>query len=196
MRPVFLCCVLSTWLFLLPQQSDIWRNVKADGVGTDLHAASLASRQIATIRSALAARVKLDSAPCAEGFEPDWTEKVTFGELPISTTGHIILVQAGPGCARGGQGANGAMWIVQFKGGKLSFLATPQHEFFGWLYSVQPTTSHGLRDLVLGWHMHAGRDGFTLSYFRFDGALYRRIGAAHIVVDDNNVTRIVPDSAS
>ena len=69
--------------------------------------------------------------------------------------------------------------MVQFKADKLSFLATPQENFNGWLYSIEPTTSHGFQDLVLGWHLSAGEA--ILSYFRFDGKSYRLLGKAQLL---------------
>lgn len=137
--------------------------------------------------------MRLDSQPCAEGGEPDWVEKVTFEELPISNTEKAVLVEAGMGCARGGQGANGAMWVIRFKDDKLSFLATPEHQFSGWLYSIQPTTSHSLRDLVLGWHV-SGRES-NLGYFRFDGTSYRLRGTAQLLADDDGQLKILPKSS-
>lgn len=101
--------------------------------------------------------------------------------------GHdVVLMEAGQGCARGGQGSNGAMWLVRFDGDTPSFIATPAEEFSGWLYSIQPAESHGYRDIVLGWHMSAGE--FGLSYFRFDGKVYRQIGSAIAKVDGDETT--------
>jgi hypothetical protein len=134
----------------------------------------------------------LDARSCADGGEPGWVEKVTFEELPVSAADQAVLVEAGAGCARGAQGANGAMWVLQFKGDELSFLATPEQKFSGWLYSVQSTTSHGLRDLVVGWHMSAGEA--DLSYFRFDGESYREIATAQLLSNDGRPARIVPTS--
>ena len=124
----------------------------------------------------------------------EWTENLKFEELPVSETEKIVLVEAGNGCARGGQGSNGAMWVIRFQGDKFSFLATPEQQFNGWLYSIQETTSHGFRDLVLGWHMGAFET--DLSYFRFDGACYQVIGAATRVTDENGAEKIIPQPLS
>jgi hypothetical protein len=142
------------------------------------------------VKKTLFARARLDNWPCAEVRDPEWTETLKFEELPVSETEKIVLVEAGPGCARGAQGANGAMWIVRFQGDKLFFLATPQQQFNGWLYSIQQTTSHGFRDLVLGWHMGAGET--DLSYFRFDGTSYKRVGAASQSRDADGTEKIIP----
>jgi hypothetical protein len=86
------------------------------------------------------------------------------------------------------------MWVIRFQGDKFSFLATPEQQFNGWLYSIQRTTSHGFQDLVLGWHMSAFET--NLSYFRFDGACYQLIGAATQLTDDNGAEKIIPQSVS
>ena len=69
--------------------------------------------------------------------DTDWTENLKFEELPISTTEKTVLVEAGSGCARGGQGSNGAMWVLRFRGENFSFIATPQLQFNGWLYAIR-----------------------------------------------------------
>lgn len=176
------------------QQDEIWHRVGVNTRTPQLKSITLSPKQLVVIKKALAARVRLDNWPCAEGDEPDWVEKVTFEKLPISSAEEAVLAQAGTGCARGGQGANGAMWVLQFKGDKLVFLATPQQEFNGWLYSIQPTANHGFHDLVLGWHMSAGES--NLSYFRFDGASYHLVGRAVLLFDEQNVGKIVPQPAS
>jgi len=100
-----------------------------------------------------------------------------FEEIPLAANHRVLLVQAGRGCARGGQGANGAMWLIRFDGEVPVLLASPEGDFNGWLYSIQPTLSHGYHDLVLGWHM--GADNYNLTYFRFDGKSYVVVGRAN-----------------
>ena len=90
---------------------------------------------------------------------------------------------------RGGQGANGAMWVIRLDGVAPALLATPE-QFSGWLFLVQPTQSHGYPDIVLGWHMSA-REA-TLNYFRFDGRQYGRLGTASLLFDDDGNAKIVP----
>ena len=89
----------------------------------------------------------MDVETCADE-EPNWVDKVLFKEFPIFETEKDLLIEAGEGCARGGQGSNGAMCVLRFAGDKISFLATPLQKFEGWLYSVQPDTSHGLLDRI------------------------------------------------
>jgi hypothetical protein len=178
---------LST-LALFAQQADIWKNVsthRADQPKT----VTPSPQQLVTIRKALKAREELDVETCV-GEEPNWVDKVFFKEIPISEKEKALLIEAGEGCARGGQGSNGAMWVVRFEGDKVSFLATPQQKFEGWLYSVQPDASHGLRDLVLGWHMSGAETG--LSYFRFDGTSYHLVATAVRVYGEDGA-KIVPN---
>jgi hypothetical protein len=122
----------------------------------------------------------------------DLIEGLRFETSPLSDKQDLVLVEAGSGCARGGQGANGAMWLIRFDGpdgATPTILATPK-EFSGWLFSVQPTLSHGYPDIVLGWHM-SGAEA-SLSYFRFDGKSYRRISTASLLSDDDENEKIVP----
>jgi hypothetical protein len=150
--------------------------------------------QLVRVKRAIAGRAEVDNWNCADDDDPGWTENLKLEELPVSETEKIVLVEAGNGCARGGQGSNGAMWVIRFQGDKFSFLATPEQQFNGWLYSIQRTTSHGFRDLVLGWHMGGGETG--LNYFRFDGTCYQRIGAATQLTDEDNVEKIIPKPVS
>ena len=188
-----LIVVLVYSLLSFPAQTDLWEKVEGyRPLHLKTYAASPA--ELVRIKKALVARVGLDNWPCAEGSDSQWTENLKFEELPVSETEKIVLVEAGNGCARGGQGSNGAMWVIRFQGDKFSFLATPEQQFNGWLYSIQETTSHGFRDLVLGWHMSAFET--DLSYFRFDGACYQLIGAATRVTDENGAEKIIPQPLS
>lgn len=128
----------------------------------------------------------------------DWGQSCTVSELvdgstwerlPVSSGHNVLLVEAGT-CARGGQGSNGAMWVIRLGGTNPVILASPAQQFSGWIYSVQPSTGFGYRDLVLGWHMSAAES--SLSYFRFDGKFYRCIGHATADRDDNEITKIIP----
>jgi hypothetical protein len=184
-----LVLVLVYSLSSFPQQNDVWQNV-LDYAPKPFKIYTPSSAQLARVRKVLSMRARLDNWPCAEGDDPGWTENLKFEQLPVSATEEIVLVEAGPGCARGGQGSNGAMWIIRFQGDKCSLLAIPQRKFNGWLYSVQQTTSHGFRDIVFGWHMSATE--IDLSYFRFDGTSYQRVGAATHLTDADGYQRIIP----
>jgi hypothetical protein len=147
--------------------------------------------QLANLRKTLLSREQQDGWAYQET-EDGWTEGLTFEALPDSATKKIVLVEAGTGCARGGRGENGAMWVLQFEGDKFSLPATPEGQFSGWLYSIQPTIRHGFRDLVLGWHMGEGKA--VLSYFRCDGKSYRPLGQAMTAADGTG--EIVPRGTS
>ena len=82
------------------------------------------------------------------------------------------------------------MWLIRFDGTHPTLLASPQQRFNGWLYSVEPTTGNGYRDIVLGWHMSAFEA--DLSYFRFDGKSYRNISSATFRDDEDGTERIIP----
>jgi hypothetical protein len=192
MRLALILAVVYSLAFF-PPQNDLWQQVRGDSP-PQLKTYVPPQTQLEAVKKVLKARVRLDRWGCAEGDGTDWTENLEFVELPVSEKEKIVLAEAGPGCARGGQGANGAMWLIHFQGDKFFFLATPQQKFNGWLYSIQPTASHGFRDLVLGWHMSAAET--DLSYFRFNGTSYQQIGAATQLKDADGIQKIVPKPAS
>jgi hypothetical protein len=121
----------------------------------------------------------------------EWVQGLGFQRIPVSKDGGAFLVEAGAGCARGGQGSNGAMWIVQVRDGHTAVLASPAAGFNGWLYSVQPSSGKGYKDVVVGWHMSASEAG--LNYFRFDGTQYKSLGSATIRWDDSQSAIITPE---
>jgi hypothetical protein len=187
-----LLLVFSFLLAIVPAQADVWQHVSTSPSATQLQRVTVSKAQFDAIRNALTAGGGSGWQSCdvADGAEADWTQALIFEELPVSATEKVMLVEAGPGCARGGQGANGAMWVVRLEGAKPVLLATPLQSFSGWLYSIQPTTSHGLRDLVLGWHVSSRETG--LSYFRFNGTSYRWIGTATLRGDADGNAKIIP----
>jgi hypothetical protein len=71
-------------------------------------------------------------------------------------------------------------------------LASPDNDFNGWLYSIQPSISHGYHDLVLGWHM--GASDTILTFFQFDGESYNSVSRAENLCDDKGC-RIDPNVA-
>jgi hypothetical protein len=113
-----------------------------------------------------------------------------FEEIPLAADHYVLLAQASRGCARGGQGANGAMWLIRLDGNVPVLLASPKGDFNGWLYSIQPSMSHGYHDVVIGWHWGASEAGLT--YFRFDGESYVAIGQAKDIRDESGNEKIVP----
>jgi len=173
-------------------QSSLWQHVTSTYHPPRLSAVSVSDSQHKAISRLLRRQGKGGLWEC-EGDELDeMLNGLTFEPIPLSPGRKILLVQAGQGCARGGQGANGAMWLVRFAGKTPVLLASPEEQFNGWLHSIQDSASHGYRDIVLGWHMSAFEA--DLSYFRFDGKTYRRIGTAVSTNDDGDRAKIVPSS--
>jgi hypothetical protein len=83
---------------------------------------------------------------------------------------------------------------VQLDGPNPAVLASPDHGFNGWIFSVQSSASHGYKDLVLGWHMSAFEAG--LNYLRFNGKWYEPIGSATLTTDENDHSLIKPNPPS
>ena len=148
--------------------------------------------QAQRIRRLLQARMEADG--WCEGTDPgsedDSTrnltfERVTLGRLPV------LLVEAGVGCGRGGQGSNGEMWLFTFHGEQPVLLADPQHGFGGWWHSARAQRSHGMRDIIVGWHDSCCESG--LVYFRFNGRGYRSVGSALMTTGNDGYERLVID---
>jgi hypothetical protein len=173
-------------------QSQLWKHVGPQYLPTRLESAELAPEQRAALINLFKSSKTLGGWDC-ETDDDELLKGLSFQKIPVAKDQNVVLVEAGAGCARGGQGANGAMWLVRLDSPRPVFLATPQDGFSGWLYTVQPTSSHGYRDIILGWHM-SGRE-FGLSYFRFDGKTYRTVGTADAVFDDDEKLTITPNPA-
>lgn len=175
-------------------QTGLWERVNADweSIKTDAQDADPSPRQ----RESIAKLLKSQPAPwtCDEDEEDEWLNLLRYRSVPLSVADEILLVEAGPGCARGGQGSNGAMWLVRLDQSGPVLLAGPEQGFGGFLYSIQPSVSNGYKDVVLGWHQGLGDTG--LVYFRFDGTAYRQIGGATLSYskDDEGIPKIVPYS--
>ena len=162
-----------------PAQNAIWQNVPTNLDHQSSKPATPTRKQLASIRTALSARSsRLGLWECDDR---SWLQNLQFSGVSVASY-PVFLVEAGSGCARGGQGANGAMWLVAFNGGHARVIASPDPKFNGWLYSVASQSHHGLRDIVLGWHMSAFEAGLT--YFEFNGVNYTAISNA--TLESNN----------
>ena len=128
----------------------IWAGVDIGERPMRIPEATLSDSQQKAVLGVIHAHAKLDGLERCDVDEPngEWLGKVQFQSLPVTATKQVILAQSGVGCARGGQGANGAMWVVELGGGKPVLLASPKDGFDGWLYAVQPAQSHGYKDVV------------------------------------------------
>ena len=171
-------------------QSALWTQVSPGHLPPAFQPATLSPAQLSSLHSLLRQEGSFGDWGCEASDMQDLFNGLRFSRIPVSSGKQTILVEAGPGCARGAQGANGAMWLLHFKGAAPVLLATPRAGFSGWVDSVQPPSHHGYRDVVLGWHVSAV--DAELSYFRFDGKLYRRIGSASLLTDENGQSKIVP----
>lgn len=192
MRSTIVVLLLSSCL-AAQQQPDIWSRVDPNYNGTRLKYVTPSNAKLLSIAKLLHNSVESgrDMWMC-EGADLDVMIKgLIFEEIPLAPGKDVLLAEAGRGCARGGQGANGAMWIISFDGDTPHLLASPLNDFNGWLFSIQPSTSFGFRDIVLGWHAGAGNDGLT--YFRFDGKTYNAIGRASDFQDENGLVKIAPE---
>lgn len=177
-------------------QPDLWQHTRrqlaaGEGRPARVQRVSLPQPQQEAIIGLLKARN--DCEACLPG-DPTLVDNLSYGTVALSPGANVVLVEAGPGCARGGQGSNGAMWLVRFDASKTTLLATPREDFNGYVYSIEPTASKGYRDIILGWHMSAFEA--SLSYFRFDGKSYRRIGAATLRFDENGTSTLIPQYGS
>jgi hypothetical protein len=174
----------------LPAQTALWSQVSNTYNPPKTPPVKLTRSETQSIRTLL--RSQKDVWEC--GDDPDWVNNVSFSSISLAPGHKTILVEAGVGCARGGQGANGAMWIVEFHGSKPTLLATPGQNFNGWLYSTQHTSHSEYNDIVLGWHMSAFEAG--LSYFRFNGHFYKSIASATLKSDGGGNGTIIPNPLS
>lgn len=188
MTSTFLCIALLLQITI--DSLGVWGSVGQHPSRLDSDDAVLTADQETSIKATLR---RMDHVWQCAFADPggEWLDAVQFKRISLSDKRETILVEAGPGCARGGQGANGAMWVVLLAtDGKAKVLASPADDFNGWIYSVQASTSKGYKDIVVAWHINA-REA-TLSYFRFDGTRYRVLSGATIRWDDSDRAIITP----
>ena len=181
--------VLSASTAFACAQANLWRHVSPDAGPQNLQTATLTSAQLKSVDYLL--RHQKSNWDCEGPELKEMIEGLRFETIPVPGRQAVILAEAPAGCARGGQGSNGAMWVIRFEGATPALLATPD-DFSGWLFAVLPTLSHGYPAIVLGWHMSAAESG--LNYMRFNGKIYRSIGGASLVSDDAGNPKI--DSGS
>jgi hypothetical protein len=162
----------------LGAQTTLWKHVPSSYNPPKMPRAELTRTELTAVRKLLRSPAHRDVWLCGEEENADWVNGLFFSSITLAPGNKTILVEPGAGaeCARGGQGSNGAMWILEFHGSKPTLLASPKQSFGGWLFSVQPNPHSAYSDIVLGWHMSAFESDLT--YFRFNGHSYNSIGSA------------------
>lgn len=176
----------------LSAQTTLWKHVSSRYDPPKTQRAQLTHAELAAIGNLLRSPSQRDIWECGDDPNPDWVNNLIFSSISLAPGHKTILVEAGQGCARGGQGSNGAMWIIELHGSRPAVLASPKQNFGGWLYSVEPNPHSIYSDIVLGWHMSAFEADLT--YFRFNGHSYNRIGSAVLKFDDNEKGTLIPNS--
>ncbi len=173
-------------------QSSLWAHVPTQlPTAPRLTSAKLSAPELKSVTGVVKRWGEADKGGCDGKDElEELVEGITIQSIPLARSQKVLLVEAGSGCARGGQGANGVMWVIRLDGGVAVTLAGPKDEFSGWLYSILPAANDGYRDIVLGWHMSAFET--DMSYFRFDGKRYRLIGCATGLYDQTGHMTIEP----
>jgi hypothetical protein len=176
----FVLFFLATMLYM---QHSVGQDVRdriqsePSGIGS----ASLSAVQIDMVRQLLKADNRSSTWECPESELDEALQHLSIQSLPVAASAQprpeansgpgALLIEPGTGCWRGGQGANAAMWVVDFRRSRPVLIASPADDFQGYLSAVGPAFSHGLPDIVLAWHMGAGDNAQT--HFRFDGVRYR-----------------------
>lgn len=190
LRAIQACLLLGSLCAPSMAQEDVWRNFSGIYQPPVREKDEEALLTVARKQS-IAALLKRGKPPWVCEPSDDWTKDLRCRLVRLSASVRAILAEAGPGCARGGQGSNGAMWLIRFGQSTPILLAGPEQGFEGFLFSIEPPAANGYRDVVVGWHRSAGETG--VSRFRFDGVRYRLIGRARIKDDDDGHPRVIPD---
>ena len=177
-------------------QSSLWIHVPTQlSAAPRLTAAKLSSSELKSIAGVVRRWGEAEKGGCDGKDElEELVERIKVQSIPLSPSQKVLLVEAGMGCARGGRGANGVMWVIRLDGGVAVTLAGPRDGFSGWLYSILRSANDGYRDIVLGWHMSAVET--DMSYFRFDGKRYRLLGCATGLADEMGHMTIEPKQQS
>jgi hypothetical protein len=175
-------------LFFLPTlaaqtQPDVWKQVNPVYHGSRLSSATLSEAQQRAIALLILQCCGLPSYDLPESKPDRLLRCLIFENIPLTPKQQVVLIEEGGQCPHGGTGGGGDLWLVRFDGNIPTLLASPEDDFSGWLYSVQPTATHNYYDLVLGWHMGAGEA--ILTYFQFNGRSYVSVSRAADLCDQN-----------
>jgi hypothetical protein len=167
-----------------PRQKNLWRDFHFNQLAAERKGATLQSNQISAMKKAIDSRTGKNGL-CEEG----WMDNFTYDEVPLKAHTRVIRVTSGMGCARGGQGANGTMWLFAIQGQRPHFIGLLE----GWGTGIQPTMVDGVHDLITGWHMSAAET--DLSYYRFTGKVYEKIASASAVSENGAEWRLIRDGS-
>src|SRR5271167_77360 len=118
-------------------QADLWSHVSPQAGQQTLQPASLSDAQLKSFAHLLRQQKPEDIWECEAADLDDLIKGLRFESIPVAPQQNLVLAEAPAGCARGGQGANGAMWIIRFDNDTPTLLATPK-EFSGWLFQLRP----------------------------------------------------------
>lgn len=178
---LMVCCAFA----LQAQEKGLWHSFRLRDFFPKTKTAALDDSQISAIRKILMARVKAqEDGWCSTEDGDSWLDGLQFDDVPVNQRVRIVRATAGDGCARGAQGANGGMWLFQIRGQRVQFVGA----FGGWGLAVQRAEVGGFHDFVNAWH--SGYLDTELSYYRFNGAVYKKIAEASAVPDQNGVLRL------
>lgn len=191
MRTVWLVVVLFLLLSdLVMAQPNRWANVTVDLLQAKRPVAHLPAAKKHSIERKIVLVAQRDGWECTEKEDIDELLKgLTYQWLSLKPAARTVMVTSGSGCARGGQGANGAMWLFDVNGKGPIYLG----ELNGWGPGTLKTSYAGYQDVVTGWHMSAFETGLT--YYRFDGKTYRPIDGADAVTDEDGNWKIIPSKS-
>src|SRR5882757_3302598 len=130
-RVTLLAVIATASLTPLMAQEDLWGHITSSdkqNIKSNPYEVTLTPSQQQSIAKLLKSR----QAPwTCDVDEPkgEWLNHLRYRSVPLSATRRVLLlVEAGRGCARGGQGSNGAMWLIRFDGPNPVLLADPQQE--------------------------------------------------------------------
>lgn len=187
MGPVALVLAFVISAQTVPAQASLWAHVSRRYSPPQLDDFSLSASQEKSVFEVLESRERLDFPDLsAEEITRECLTGLEVRTIPASRARKVLVVRAGPDCC--GATGNCPMWLIRFDRGIPTVLASPQQDFFGWPWSVQPTIRYGYRDIVIGLRMGGGET--DLAYFRYDGKSYRRIGTAIMAGIEQTITPV------
>jgi len=171
-------------------QQNRWANVTLDLLHADRPIAQLPLAKKHSIERKIVLVAQRDGWECTGKEQIDGLlQGLRYQWVPLKTDAKTVMITSGLGCARGGQGANGAMWLFDVSGKDPIYLG----ELNGWGPGTLKTSFAGYNDVVTGWHISGFEAGLT--YYRFDGNSYRAIDGADAITDEDGNWKITPSKS-